>query len=155
MGSMFLSRATPYEGTPQFLALWSPLLRMMETPCRIQALWNRCFSQPSPPTSHLLFRDVSSLCLPSGSCSASGKGLTLFLAWFPHSGRSPFPWAICSAHGAMRLTEVLGTVLHIFFCALFIKVVFSVFIYSILGPFAFSLPFPESWGWGTPPGELC
>ena len=128
----------------------------MEILCRIQAVWNRHSSQPSSPTSHLLFRDVSSLCLPWGSCSASGKGLTLFLAWFPHSGRSPFPWAICSAHGAMRFREVLASILHIYgFLCIVHKSGFFIFIYSILGPFAFSLLFPESWGWqNTPRGTL-
>lgn len=113
---------------------------------------------PSSPASHLLFRDVSSPCLPWGSRSASGEGLTL-LVWFPHSGRSPFPWAICSAHGAMRLREVLASILHIYtyiYCTLFIKVVFFLYLFiPSWAFFAFSLFFLASWGWrNTPKGTL-
>lgn len=126
MGDTFWSGVTPNEGAPQLLAQWYPSFRAMGILCGIQAVGNRCSSQPSFPTSHLSFRDVSSPRLPWGSRSASGKGLTLFLAWFPPAGRSPFPRDICSAHSASRLREVLASTLHFFFfCALFINVGFS------------------------------
>ena len=158
MCSPLSSRATRVVHTPASCSwlprTWYSLLHMTESPCRMQAVWIRGSSLPLFAPSYLVFRDV-----PLGVCP---EGLVLCLAGAGPSlglistfGNVSFPANIWSIHSATRLREVLVSILHILFVCVAHKSAFFIFIYSILGLFAFSPLFTESQSWrNTPKGTL-
>lgn len=119
----------------------------------------RQYESEAPLHLHLPLPILCSGMVPLGVCT---EGLVLCLAGADSSlglistfGKVSFPANISSIHSATRLREVLVSILHILFVCVAHKSAFFIFIYSILGLFAFSPLFTESRSWrNTPKGTL-
>lgn len=153
MCSLLSSRATCVMHTPASRSCLPrtrySLLHMTESPCRMQAVGNRGSAPSLFVSSYLVFRDGSSRCLPWGPRSVARADPSLGL--ISTFGKVSFPVDIWSIHSATRLREVLVSILHILFVCVAHKSGFFIFIYSILGLFAFSLLFTESRSWRNSP----